>query len=107
MVKLTASQITQDALLILRAKGARVRRVNNVGAFKKRSNQVEPGWPDIQGYSFKGVALLVEIKTVNDKISYDQKERLLDCDKCGGIALVAIQENSSTKLLNINEYLKK
>jgi len=42
----TAAEITDFALKVLRANGARVRRVHNVSAYRTRKNHVEPGWPD-------------------------------------------------------------
>lgn len=105
MTELSASAITSDALTMLRAQGARVRRVNNVGAYRGRKNQVEAGWPDVEGYSCKGVVIICEIKKIGDTLSKEQKERLLDCEKCGGIALVATQVNGTTKLFKISDYL--
>lgn len=102
-MSLTAAQITSDALIILKAAGHRIRRVNNVGAYKKRKNQVEPGWPDIQGYSRMGTVVLCEVKTVGDTFSKEQRERLKDCRKCGGLALVAIEKNGKTMITIYNE----
>ena len=96
---LTKDEITQSALTELRAQGCRVRKVHNVGAFKKRRHQVEPGWPDIQGYSRTAVTILCEIKTIGDKFSPEQIERLDDLDKCGGISLVAFQHGFGVKVV--------
>jgi VRR-NUC domain len=93
---MTAAQITKDALIKLKAGGARVRRVNNVGAYKKRANQVENGWPDIQGYSRSGLIILCEVKTKGDVLSKEQIERLSDCVDCGGLAYLAVEENWQT-----------
>lgn len=102
-MSLTAAQITSDALIILKAAGHRVRRVNNVGAYKKRKNQVEPGWPDIQGYSGVGLIVLCEVKTNGDKLSNEQKDRLKDCQDCGGLAYLAWEMNGKT-IVSIYEH---
>lgn len=107
MIEFTAAQLTSDALTMLRAQGARVRRVSNVGTFKKRKHQVQSGWGDVQGYDCKGRAVICEVKTINDTLSKEQRDLLLDLEKCGGIALVATQVNGSTKLFKISEYLLK
>lgn len=107
MKELSASELTSDALTMLRAQGARVRRVNNIPHNKRFKHQVEPGNVDIQGYTCKGLALYCEVKTINDRLSKEQKELLLDLEKCGGLALVATQVNGSTKIFKISEYLIK
>lgn len=107
MIELSAASITSDALTMLRAQGARVRRVNNVAAYRNRKNQVEPGHADIQGFSCKGVAIYCEVKKIGDTLSEEQKNILLDLEKCGGIALVATQVNGTTKIFKISEYLIK
>jgi len=105
-MSLTASKITADALLMLKAKGCRVRRVNNVGAYKKRSNQVIKGLPDIIGYSHNGVAVWCEVKTQGDKLSKEQKEELQDCHDRGGISLIAHEINGQTTLTKYVDYIK-
>lgn len=110
MRELTASQITSDALILLKAFNYRVRRVNNVGAYKKRAHQVESGWPDIQGYSEEGKVVLVEVKKKGDTLTKEQKERLHDCVKCGGIALIASEWFGETRLTdfqNSGDYIMK
>lgn len=102
---LSKDQICQDALLKLRAQGARVRKVHNVSAYKKRRGQVEPGVSDIGGYTCKGVYIEIEVKTVNDRLSEAQRERLLDIDKCGGIACIATEQNGQTIIVTIADYL--
>ena len=107
--ELSASDLTAYALEILRLKKYRVRRVNNVGAYKKRANQVEPGWPDVQGYTSKkegGKAVLCEIKKKGDKLSTPQRERLTDCHECGGIALVCVEINGNAELIEFINYEK-
>lgn len=100
---LTKDQITQSALKELRANGARVRKVHNWGA-KKRRHQIEAGWADIQGYSRAGLAILCEVKTLKDKFSDEQIEILSDLDRKGGIALVAVQQGYQTKIIPWKKY---
>lgn len=102
--ELTASEITATALQILTAQGARVRRVNNVGAWRKRSNQVKRGWSDIQGYSRDGKALLCEVKKIGDSMRKEQTERLTDCVSCGGIGYIATQ-NKTTGQFELNDFI--
>lgn len=99
-MKLTKDQITQDALKILRAAGHRVRKVHNVSAYKKRKGQVEPGWPDIQGYSSKGIVTLCEVKAIGDHLSPVQVARLRDCYNCGGFATIATDREGKTVFLD-------
>lgn len=102
---LTKDQITNDALLQLRANGARVRKVHNVPFNRRKSRgQIEKGWPDIQGYSAKGVIILCEVKTTGDVLSNEQKERLSDCADCGGLVYLAIEDRGQTVIV---DYLKK
>lgn len=99
---MTAAQITAFAIQILKSRGYRVRRVNNVGAYKQRRNQVEPGWPDIQGYcTHTGRVVLCEVKTENDRISKEQSSLLSDCKKAGGLAFTATYKNNT---FNISEW---
>jgi hypothetical protein len=98
--------ITQSAIAELKAKGFRARKVHNVGAYRKRRNQVEPGWSDVQGYSRDGKALLCEIKTQGDKFSPEQIDRLDDLHQCGGVALVAVQKGLTVQLIDWLEYRK-
>lgn len=104
-MNLTKYQITRDALLKLRAGGARVRKVHNVSAYKKRRGQVEPGIADIEGYSSKAVYISCEVKTIGDRLSVAQKKRLKDVWFCGGISLVATERNGETILNTIEQYL--
>lgn len=97
--ELSKDEITQQALNYLRICGARVRKVHNVGAYRKRRHQVEPGWSDVQGYSKDGKAILCEIKTKGDRFSDEQIERLDDLDKCGGIALIAVQKGLGVEVI--------
>jgi hypothetical protein len=95
----TKDEITQDALTQLRLRGARVRKVHNVGYYRQRRYQVEKGPADIQGYSQTGVHIECEVKTINDSFSGDQIKRLDDLEACGGIALIAIQTGLTVSLI--------
>lgn len=88
MTELNRSEITKAAIEELTLKKARVRQVHNIPRGKKR-NHIQKGWPDIQGYSEKGVAMMVEVKTKNDVLSKEQIERLEDGKKCGCICMIA------------------
>lgn len=102
-MSLTKDEITRDAIIKLRAGGARVRKVHNVSAYKKRKGQVEPGISDIEGYTAKGIIVMCEVKTENDKLSQPQIERLMDCTICGGLTLLATEKNGSTVLTPFKE----
>lgn len=101
---LTKDAITQSALKELRANGARVHKTHNIAGYKKRQYQVEKGVSDITGYSSQGVHIECEVKTVSDKFSHEQIVRLSDIDKCGGIALVAVQEGYQAKIIPWRTY---
>jgi len=101
---LTASDLTAYALEMFRLWKYRMRRVHNVGAYKKRMNQVESGWPDIQGYSPKALVTLCEVKKKGDRFTQKQFDRLEDCDKCGGESWVCVDINGTAELLKFRDY---
>jgi hypothetical protein len=84
----TRSEITKHALEELTLRHARVRQVHNVPV-RRRQNHIQKGWPDIQGYSSQGVAILVEVKTATDKLRKEQVERLNDAKNCNCICMIA------------------
>lgn len=102
--ELCASDLTAYALEMLRLAKCRVRRVNNIPHNKRYKGQVEPGWPDVQGYTPHGRIVLCEIKKKGDKLSDKQRERLTDCHECGGLAMVCYQKENSAVLVNFIEY---
>jgi hypothetical protein len=102
---LTKDRITHDVILTLKARGARVRKVHNVSAYKKRRGQVEAGWTDIQGYSRNGVHIECEVKTIGDRLSPAQIERLKDCRDCGGFSYIATEKNGSIIIYDYNDYV--
>lgn len=87
-IRWTRSEITKAAIDELTLRKCRVRQVHNV-PFGKRRNHIQKGWPDIQGYSKEGIAVLVEVKTENDVLSKEQIERLTDASKCGCKCFIA------------------
>lgn len=115
----SASELTAFALELMRLQNYRVRRVNNVSVYKKRKNQVESGWSDLQGYSaphynpvagiseIGGRIVLCEVKTVKDRLSRAQEERLQDCHNCGGIALICFQDGQNAELVEFVNYRGK
>lgn len=94
----TAGEITAKALEELEANGARVRRVNNV-AVGRRRHHIQPGWPDIQGYSRAGLIILCEVKKIGDTLKDAQTSRLMDCKKCGGLSFIATQDRTTGKFI--------
>lgn len=102
--ELSKDTITQSALKELRLNGCCVQKNHNVGAYKRRQYQIEKGVCDIVGYSRQGLHVECEVKTLNDKFSKEQIDRLSDLDKKGGIALVAVQIGSQVKIIPFKEY---
>jgi hypothetical protein len=97
--RFTKDQIARKALKELRLRGCRVRKVHNVAAYKKRKNQVEPGWPDIQGFQNNtGVMVLCEVKTEGDYFSQAQIDLMLEAQKAGCICLVATAPHGIFKI---------
>jgi hypothetical protein len=106
--ELTAAQITNDALLILKNRGVRAERRNN-HATRGRRNNVKKGRPDIDGrVKATGVTVYCEVKKVGDYLSPDQIKFMLDAiaDHC--ICLIATQgDRNDTVLIDFIEYLNK
>ena len=91
MKELSASEITAEVLLKLRAIGYTVWRQNNI-AVRGRVHTGILGLPDVIGYTSEGLFVGCEVKTKRDVLSEDQKAFLRNVQKKGGIALVATQE---------------
>jgi len=94
---LTASELTKWAKDILQLQGYRLNRVNNIPV-RRRKGTIEKGWSDLQGYSRTGIYTAIEVKTINDKLSEQQIERLNDISKCKGIAMICCEENNQPTL---------
>lgn len=91
--ELSASELTKDALMILKARGYVVWRQQNT-SYGRRQNIATPGIPDIIGYDRRTVRFVgCEVKKKGDTFSKEQKDFLRDLKDSGGIALYVIQEN--------------
>lgn len=102
MKQLTASQLTKDALMMLRAKNYFVWRQQN-SSYGNRRNIATKGVPDILGFDGSGKIVCCEVKTLNDRLSEEQREFLSKVKDSGGLALIANQSQGSTV---INEFKK-
>jgi hypothetical protein len=92
-MSLTASELTKWAKEHLKIIGYRLNRVNNIPV-RRRKGTIEKGWSDLQGYDTEGIYVAIEVKTINDKLSPDQIERLNDIKNCNGIAFICTEENN-------------
>jgi hypothetical protein len=99
----TASELTAYAIEYYTALGYRVRRVNNIPV-RGRKNNVQKGWPDVQGYTNSGKIVLCEVKKNGDRLSEEQKHRLLDCHTCGGIAQICYQDGNRKEIIDFLKY---
>lgn len=95
---ITANELTQWAKKNLEFIGYRLNRVNNI-PFAKRKGTIQKGWADLQGYTSLGIYVAVEIKKIGDKISKEQKERLDDIHKCGGIVYICTEVDKKATLI--------
>lgn len=95
---ITANELTQWAKKNLEFVGYRLNRVNNI-PFAKRKGTIQKGWADLQGYNSQGIYVAVEVKKIGDKISKEQKERLDDIHKCGGIVYICTEVDKKATLI--------
>jgi hypothetical protein len=95
---ITANELTKWAKTNLGYIGFRLNRVNNI-PFGKRKGTIEKGWADLQGYTSEGIYVAVEIKKLGDKLSIEQKERLNDIHKCGGIVYICTEVDKKATLV--------
>jgi hypothetical protein len=95
---ISANELTKWAKLNLGYIGYRLNRVNNI-PFGKRKGTIEKGWADLQGYSAEGTYVAVEVKKLCDKLSTEQKERLGDIHKCGGIVYICTEVENKPALV--------
>ena len=95
---ISANELTKWAKLNLGYIGFRLNRVNNI-PYGKRKGTVEKGWSDIQGYSPNGTYVAIEVKKLGDKLSKEQKERLEDIHKCGGIVYICTEVDNKPALV--------
>lgn len=93
MKELSASDLTKEALIKLRARGNKVWRQQNI-SYGNRKNIATPGIPDIIGWDCEGRFLAAEVKTKGDRFSQAQQDFLNELKKKGGIALVVTQDGN-------------
>jgi hypothetical protein len=95
---ISANELTKWAKLNLGYIGFRLNRVNNI-PYGKRKGTIEKGWADLQGYTSEGKYVAVEVKKIGDKLSPEQKERLEDIHKCGGIVYICTEVDKKATLV--------
>jgi len=79
--------------------GYRLNRVNNI-PYGKRKGTIQKGWADLQGYTSDGKYVAVEVKKIGDKLSIEQKERLVeDIHSCGGIVYICTEKENQPVLI--------
>lgn len=105
--ELTASDITQTALTLLKLRRISAwRQPNNVA--KRRKGTAKSGVSDILGVEQKtGRICACEVKKIGDRLSDDQIEFLEMVQASGGIALIACQIKNLAELVPFDEYRKK
>lgn len=101
--ELSASDITRDALLILKVRNVEAWRQNNL-TVRNRKGIVHRGVSDIIGYNRgTGIAVFCEVKKIGDTLSQFQIEFLtMACGKC--TCLIATEKNGKTVLIDFLEY---
>jgi hypothetical protein len=87
---LTKGHIRKIAIERLTWQGCTLWPQNNL-AVRGRKFIGRKGVADCVGWTKTGKFLAVEVKTINDFLSDDQKDFLTHVKKAGGIALLAIQ----------------
>jgi hypothetical protein len=96
----TAGEITKWAIAELTSFGFHVWRANNI-AIPGRKFIGMKGMPDIIGYDCGGVAVWCEVKTINDKLSKDQRKFLDRAMYAGCKCYIATQDkNGNVELKN-------
>jgi hypothetical protein len=95
---ISANDLTKWAKKNLEYIGYRLNRVNNI-PYGRRKGTIQKGWADIQGYTSEGIYVAVEVKKIGDKLSLEQKERLEDIHKCGGIVYICTEIDNKPALV--------
>jgi hypothetical protein len=95
---ISANDLTKWAKKNLEYIGYRLNRVNNI-PYGKRKGTIEKGWADLQGYTSDGKYVAVEVKKLGDRLSTEQKERLEDIYKCGGIVYICTEVDNKPALV--------
>jgi len=67
---------------------------------------VQKGWADLQGYNRNGIYVACEIKTIKDRFSNEQLDRLNDIVNCGGLAYICTEYNNKPYLVEFEKYKK-
>ena len=95
---ISANDLTKWAKTNLEYIGYRLNRVNNI-PYGRRKGTIQKGWADLQGYTSEGTYVAVEVKKIGDKLSIEQKERLEDIHKCGGIVYICTEIDNKATLV--------
>lgn len=99
MIKeLTKGEIRASAIKELQYRGVTCWKQNNL-AVRGRIFIGERGLPDVIGFTKTAVFVGCEIKTLNDRLSDEQKKFLTNLKKAGGVALIARQSNTGAVVL--------
>lgn len=106
MNELTASEITNEALRLLKTYGFTVWRQNNL-ATRGRQNIVTPGLPDIIGFGGEGKFVGCEVKKIGDKLSREQHIFLTSLKISGGYAYIATQLANTVIIRNYEPVQQK
>jgi hypothetical protein len=103
---LTASKITQEALMILKSRNCQVWRQNNL-TVRKRKGIVTKGVSDIIGYNKgTGVAIFCECKKIGDVLSGDQIVFLSLAQAANCLCLIATEKAGAVALIPFVDYVK-
>lgn len=94
---LTKGHIRASAIKMLTWSGHTV-WINNNLAVRKRKFIGRLGVSDVIGITKDGRWVACEIKTLNDRLSDDQIKFLNDVKKAGGVAYLAVQEDTRVEL---------
>lgn len=90
-MNLSKGEIRKQAIETLEKRGCNVWPQNNL-AVPGRKFIGRKGVPDIIGYTKAGLYVGCEVKAKGDTLSKEQLDFLIDLKKCGGIALLAIED---------------
>jgi len=100
-ITLTKDIIRESALKELRLRGYECWRQNNI-AVRGRKFIGRRGVSDIIGFTLRDSCcrwVVCEVKTLNDKLSDDQKQFLNDIKNSGGMAYLAIQKGNQVAVV--------
>ena len=86
---MTAGQLTEAALKILRLRGCMVWRQNNIRVPGRKFIGMK-GMPDIIGHSQDGRAVYCEVKTENDRLSQEQIDFMDGAHRAGCLVYMSV-----------------